>query len=57
MTTETDTDIGHTGLDLLLAPGHYLYIHQEGHEAYWRDWCIELSDDYDPPHTLFTTGF
>ena len=57
MTTETETDIGDTRLDLTYAPPDYfIYNHQQGHDVYWYQWHVEFSAETDPPHTLFTTG-
>ena len=54
MTADTDSDLGHTSLELMFAPAIYNY---DVPDDRWGDWIAEVAgEEYIPPHTLFTTG-
>ena len=55
MTTETDTDVGDTSLELVMfGPGSYAW--DVGDSDCWRGWSATMEGGEPGPLTLFTTG-
>ncbi len=53
MAADTDLDIGHTAMDLIIAVP---FSDCRVSDDCWGVWTVDIVGGGEPPHTLFTSG-